>query len=87
MRRRLTKETSGLRRNRANNRVPHPPQNIARGFLSRALDNVQARWRGYDANGLLACRGMIVTLSRTKESAFHSPKTVSHAHHSFCIYM
>ena len=30
---------------------------------------------------------MIVTLSRTKESAFHSPKTVSLAHNSFCIYM
>jgi hypothetical protein len=58
---------------------PPPRQNVARDFLSRALDNVQARWRGYvvDANGLLACRDMIVTLSRTKESAFHSPKMTS----------
>ena len=80
MGRRFTKGTSGLRRNRANNRVSPPPrQNVARDFLSRALDNVQARWRGYvvDANGLLACRDMIVTLSRTKESAFHSPKMTS----------
>jgi hypothetical protein len=87
-RRKFTKETSGLRRSRANNRV-FSLQNVARDFLSRVLDSVQIRWRGYvvDVDRLLACRDMIVTLGRTKESTFHSPKTISHARHSFGIYM
>jgi hypothetical protein len=55
----------------------------------RALDSIQIRWCGYvvDVDGLLACRDIIVALGRTKESAFHSPKTIFHARHSFGIYM